>query len=203
MLDQNNIDRSSVTYWVLDRCHILCTAAVSFTSYSESQERICITARLAYCDIFFSGVRWNFGLRRWLLDWSKGVWRQENTVTLIENKSVLSMFGLTILVKKMVRSDLETCYTIASDWNTEASVNVGRFQVDFHLKSQVWPRSLARFWVTSEDNSYGLVWSQWFDWTTTKGPIQYIQRRRLRFYQPQGWSTCAACPGGGKGLLAF
>ena len=73
----------------------------------------------------------------------------------------------------MVRSDLETCYTIASDWNTEASVNVGRFQVDFHLKSQVWPRSLARFWITSEDNSYGLVWSRWFDGTTTKGPILY------------------------------
>ena len=71
---------------------------------------------------------------------------------------------------------------IASDWNTEASVNVGRFQVDFHLKSQVWPRSLARFWITSEDNSYGLVWSRWFDGTTTKGPILYIQRRRLCFY---------------------
>ena len=23
------------------------------------------------------------------------------------------------------------------------------------------------------------------------------------FYQPQGWSTCAAGPGGGRGLLAF
>ena len=49
---------------------------------------------------------------------------KENTVTLIENKSVLSMFGLTILVEKMVRSDLEACYMIASDWNAEASVNV-------------------------------------------------------------------------------
>ena len=51
MLDQNNIDRSSVTYWVLDRCHILCTAAVSFTSYSESQERISLQElpTVTYC----------------------------------------------------------------------------------------------------------------------------------------------------------
>ena len=106
-----------------------------------------------------------------------------NTITLIENKGVKTMFGLTILVKKIFTSDLKTCYMISSDWNGDGSLNMGKFQVDYHFqfqKIEILP--ISEFWITSEDNSYGIVWSRWFDGTTTKGPILYIQRRRLCFY---------------------
>ena len=96
------------------------------TSYSESQERISLQD-LPTVTYYFpeSGETLVYG-DDFLIEAKVSDDSKEKTVTLIENRGVLTLSGLTMLVKKMVRSDLETCYMIASDWNAEASVNVRR-----------------------------------------------------------------------------
>ena len=140
------------------------------TSYSESHEPI-LLQDLPTLTICFLGADQttltlvygaNLSIDAGVSENGKG-----NTITLIENKGVKTMFGLTILMKKIFTSDIrrKTCYMITSDWNGDGSLNMGKLQVDYHFKFQKIGIE-SEFWITSEDNSYGIVWSRWFDGTT-------------------------------------
>ena len=111
------------------------------TSYSESHEPI-LLQDLPTLTICFLGADQttltlvygaNLSIDAGVSENGKG-----NTITLIENKGVKTMFGLTILMKKIFTSDIrrKTCYMITSDWNGDGSLNMGKLQVDYHFKFQ-------------------------------------------------------------------
>ena len=143
------------------------------TSYSESHEPISLQD-LPSLTVCVDNWSYAFGLN-FTQVYGNNLWIAANvsengnykTVTLIENRGVQTMFGLTIRLKQIVLGYWDLCFLITSDWNGEGSMNMGRFKIAFHFKFQEIEVNEATFWITTEGNSYGIVWSRWFDGTTS------------------------------------
>ena len=124
---------------------------------------------------------------------------QEKTITLLENQSVPSLFGINIELTEFLQTMKEEqihknsrvpsqwqCYKITSQWNGNEIIDFKHFYfqvgIKFNESYPVTTKNYARFWVTSEGNSYGLARRRWLDGNIYGYPLDgYGASRKLGY----------------------
>ena len=144
------------------------------TSYSVSHESITLHDIPTLTICFETNVHLFYG-QTFFIDVKVSEYGQETRVNLSENSEIQTMYGIAIVVKKITLSTSNRmipgfCYKITSTWNGVRSVNTSHFQVGFLFNFEKIQAPPATFWITSEDNSYGIVWFRWYD-----GTVQFEQ----------------------------
>ena len=102
----------------------------------------------------------------------KVIEHKNNTITLEEDTSIQTLYGIQVSLKefRQTRNEKWQCYQIVmkSNGNHAIEMDIFRTQIIFKFESySLFPEN-AYVWLTSEDNSYGLVGGKWFDGDVTK-----------------------------------